>query len=84
MVGHDIIVIGASAGGIEPLLHLVSALPPDLPAAILVVLHIPAEIHSRCHLFCGRPALFPRFIPLTNNQLCPVRFMSRPRPSSLA
>jgi len=43
MVGHDIIVIGASAGGVEALCQLVRALPPDLPAAIFVVLHIPSQ-----------------------------------------
>jgi two-component system chemotaxis response regulator CheB len=43
MPGHDIIVIGASAGGVEALKQLVSLLPADLPAAIFVVLHIPAH-----------------------------------------
>lgn len=34
MAGHDIIVIGASAGGVEALKELVSQLPPDLPAVV--------------------------------------------------
>ncbi len=41
MTGHDIIVIGASAGGVEALKQLVSLLPKDLPAAIFVVMHVP-------------------------------------------
>ncbi|MBW4637531.1 MAG: chemotaxis protein CheB [Gloeocapsa sp. UFS-A4-WI-NPMV-4B04] len=43
MPGHNIIVIGASAGGVEALAQLVDNLPPDLPAAIFVVLHVPAQ-----------------------------------------
>ncbi len=46
MQGHDIIVIGASAGGVEALLTLVRQLPADLPAAIFIVLHIPAQTPS--------------------------------------
>lgn len=38
--GHDIIVVGASAGGVEVLSQLVRGLPANLPAAIFVVLHI--------------------------------------------
>ena len=46
MPGHDIIVIGASAGGVEALETLIRGLPPRLPAAIFVVLHIPAQSPS--------------------------------------
>ncbi|MDX8523661.1 chemotaxis protein CheB [Mesorhizobium sp. MSK_1335] len=37
---HNIVVIGASAGGIEPLKRIVGDLPADLPAAVFVVVHI--------------------------------------------
>jgi two-component system chemotaxis response regulator CheB len=37
---HDIIAIGASAGGVEAISAVVAHLPPDLRAAILVVLHV--------------------------------------------
>ncbi len=40
MQGHDIIVIGASAGGVEALPKLLGKLPKNLPASVFVVLHI--------------------------------------------
>jgi two-component system chemotaxis response regulator CheB len=40
LAGHDIIAIGASAGGVEAISRIVSGLPADLPAAVLVVLHL--------------------------------------------
>ena len=42
----NIIVIGASAGGVEALLEIVRALPRDLQAAIFVVVHVSAESPS--------------------------------------
>src|SRR5262245_2730606 len=52
MANHDIIVLGASAGGIEALMNLVPQLPADLPAAIFVVVHYPP--HS--------PSILPRLL----------------------
>ena len=44
MAGHDIIVIGGSAGGLEAMNVIVSGLPADLPAAVFVAVH--ASPHS--------------------------------------
>jgi two-component system, chemotaxis family, protein-glutamate methylesterase/glutaminase len=40
MFAHDLIVVGTSAGGLEALRGIVGALPEDLPAAILIVMHM--------------------------------------------
>jgi two-component system, chemotaxis family, protein-glutamate methylesterase/glutaminase len=40
---HDIVVIGASAGGVEALRTIAAGLPADLPAAVFVVLHMSPE-----------------------------------------
>jgi two-component system, chemotaxis family, protein-glutamate methylesterase/glutaminase len=43
MIGHDLIVIGTSAGGVEALTLLVKQLPSDLNAAVIIVLHVPSN-----------------------------------------
>jgi two-component system, chemotaxis family, protein-glutamate methylesterase/glutaminase len=40
---RDIIVIGGSSGATAPLKDILGRLPTDLPAAVFVVLHIPAQ-----------------------------------------
>ena len=51
---HDVVVVGASAGGVEALAELAAGLPAGLPAAILIVLHMPAYGHSVLPHILGR------------------------------
>ena len=57
--GHDIVVIGASAGGVEALTRVVGRLPADFPAAVFVVLHIPPDAPSALATILDRAGPLP-------------------------
>ena len=54
MAGHQIVVIGASAGGVEALSLLVKQLPSDLDAAVFVAVHFPANSISMLPMILNR------------------------------
>ena len=46
MTHRDILAIGTSAGGFEALRFLAGEFPPDLPASVLVVIHLSSQFRS--------------------------------------
>src|SRR5215470_7907732 len=63
MATRDVIVVGASAGGVEPLRKMAAELPSELPAAIFVVLHLPASQPSALPEVLDRSGPLPALTP---------------------
>lgn len=59
MARRDTIVIGASAGGVQALITLVTALPAHLPAAVFIVLHVSPSQPSLLPTILGRDSSLP-------------------------
>jgi len=59
MANHDIITIGASAGGVEALIKLVAGLPADLPASVFIVQHMAAESRGELAEVLGYRGVLP-------------------------
>ncbi|MBA2286337.1 MAG: chemotaxis protein CheB [Ktedonobacteraceae bacterium] len=78
MPGHDIIVIGTSAGGVEALVELVKSLPRGLPASIFVVLHIPPHSLSALPDILSRAGPLPARHPSDEEAIVPGRIYIAP------
>jgi two-component system chemotaxis response regulator CheB len=76
--GRDIVVVAASAGGLEPLRTLLAALPADLPAAVLVVLHIPATGGRILPRILDRSGVLPAAAAVDREPLRPGRIYVAP------
>ena len=59
MPNRDIIVVGASAGGVEVLRQLVSQFAADLPAAVFLVTHLNPRTRSYLPQILARESLLP-------------------------
>ncbi len=68
-IPRDVIVIGASAGGVEALIYLFSTLPAQLPAIIAVVTHRSPMYNLHLSTVLGRHATMPVLEPETNDSL---------------
>lgn len=81
MVAADdfpIIVLGASAGGVEALTSVVGSLPPDVGAAVLVVLHISPVGLSVLPDILERAGKLPAIHPADGELLKPDRVYVAP------
>src|SRR5438132_7336440 len=78
MAGCDIVVIGASAGGVEALKDLVRGLSPDIRASFFVVLHFPPFQKSHLPEILSSLDVFPASHPTDGESILPGRIYIAP------
>jgi two-component system chemotaxis response regulator CheB len=76
--GRDIIVIGFSAGGVDPLVRLVAELPADFAAAVFIVHHFPAKSISALPHIVSRAGPLPADHPQHGERVIPGRIYIAP------
>ena len=64
-----LVVIGASAGGVEALSELVRGLPHDFPASVFVVLHVPRHGTSVLPAILSRRGNLPARVPVDGEKI---------------
>lgn len=78
MARKDIVVIGASAGGLEAMLSLVARLPQDLPASLFLVLHQSPDWKSALPQLLARSGPLPAAHPADGERIEPGRIYVAP------
>jgi two-component system chemotaxis response regulator CheB len=76
--GRDIVVVGASPGGVEALSSLFSDLPPEIPVAFFVVLHVPPHSQSKLPSILARNGGLPAEHPRDGQKIEPGRVYVAP------
>ena len=66
----DLVVIGSSAGGVEALSVLVSTLPGDFPAPIVLAQHLDPSRHSNLDAILKRRTMLPPILPEPTIPIC--------------
>jgi two-component system chemotaxis response regulator CheB len=74
----DVIVIGASAGGVGSLQRVVEHIPAGFPAAILVALHLPDGIRSMLPEILNRAGNLPAAHAIHREPIAPGRIYIAP------
>jgi len=78
MATPDIVVIGASAGGVQTLSELVSRLPADFAASIFVVSHIPPYSPSALPSVLARSGNLPATFGVDGDAILPGQIYVAP------
>jgi two-component system chemotaxis response regulator CheB len=78
MSTRPLIVIGGSAGGIEALATVLSALPEDLPAAVAVVIHLHRHAPAALAPVLDRRSALPVAFAADGEKLAPGRVLVAP------
>ena len=69
MPNRDVVVIGASAGGIEALQELCSRLPADLDAAVMIAMHVSPFSNGLLPRILGRAGPLPVVHPVNGEAI---------------
>jgi two-component system chemotaxis response regulator CheB len=75
---HDLVVIGASAGGVETLTRVVAGLPSDLPATVCIVVHIAPSSPSALGRILSRSGPLPCHAAVDGDPLRPGEILVAP------
>jgi two-component system, chemotaxis family, protein-glutamate methylesterase/glutaminase len=71
MIKRDIIVVGASAGGLSPLKSFVSSLPSNFEGSVFIVLHIPPYSETRLAFILSKAGKLKVVQPKDGEQIKP-------------
>lgn len=79
MPRRDIIVIGASAGGIDPIRTILSGLPADFPGSLFVVVHTSPDAPGVLDVILSRAGALPATLATDGKRIAPGRvYVARP------